>query len=322
MASLSIDVVVPTFNRFDLTARCLRDVAAQTRPCRLIVADDGSTDGSPQRVAALRPDAVVVRHAANGGGVRACNAGVAAGDADVVVLVNNDVECRPEFLERLVAPLERDAAIGSVAALCVRPDGRHIDSVGLTADVTLSGFPRLHGRPLGDAAATRPALTGPTSTAAAYRRAAWEQLGGFDEGLSAYVEDLDLALRLRAAGWGAAAATDAIAMHHGSATFGHRSARQRRLGGFGRGYVLRRYTLLRGKGSLRVAATEAVVVLGDALLARDLAAARGRIAGWRAAASHAPRSRPPHDAIDASITMRDALALRRVVYCGRPAARS
>ena len=42
---------------------------------------------------------------------------MAAGDGDVVVLLNNDVDCRPDFLERLVAPLERDPALGSVAAL-------------------------------------------------------------------------------------------------------------------------------------------------------------------------------------------------------------
>ncbi len=114
--------------------------------------DNGSTDGADARVAADWPDATHLRMETNRGFAEACNAGVAAGDGDVVVLLNNDVDCRPDFLERVVAPLEADAGIGSVAALCIRPDGERIDSIGLTMDRTLSPFPRLQGRPVAEAA--------------------------------------------------------------------------------------------------------------------------------------------------------------------------
>ncbi|HVL30833.1 MAG TPA: glycosyltransferase family 2 protein [Solirubrobacteraceae bacterium] len=314
MAPLSIDVVVVAFNHFDLTESCLRHLAAQTRDHRLIVSDNGSTDGTAERVRRMRPDAEIVRFEDNQRFAVACNAGVAAGDGDVVVLLNNDVDARPDFLERLVAPLERHSSIGSVAALCIRPDERHIDSIGMTADVTLSGFPRLQGRPVEEAASPEPALVGPAGTAAAYRRSAWDHVGGLDEHFTAYFEDFDLALRLRAAGWGTVAAPDAVAVHLGSATFGHRSTRQRELGGFGRAYMLRRYRLLRGRGSLRTALTEGIVIAGDALISRDLAATRGRLSGWRAARRLPPRRRPPQEAVDASITLRRAIALRRGVY--------
>jgi len=317
-APLSIDVVVPALNRFDLTASCVRHLNAQTRAHRLILADSGSTDGTAERTRTLRPDAEIVRFEDNQAFAVNCNAGAAAGDADVVVLLNNDVDCRPDFLERLVAPLQADRAIGSVAALCIRPDGERIDSIGLTTDVTLSGFPRLQGHPIAAAGSARPVLAGPAGTAAAYRRTAWEHVGGLDEHFFAYHEDLDLALRLRAAGWGTVAAPDAVGVHLGSATHGHRSASQRRYGGFGRGYVLRRYGLLRSRAAVRAALTEAVVVAGDAVISRDLAAARGRLEGWRAARDLPPRERPPREAIDASISLRDAIALRRRVYSGEP----
>ena len=97
------------------------------------------------------------------------------------------------------------------------------------------------------------------------------------------MEDFDLALRLRSAGWRTVVAADAVGVHLGSATHGHRSAWQRRHGGFGRGYVLRRYGVLRGRTAPRTLVTEAVVVLGDLAISRDLAALRGRLAGWRAA---------------------------------------
>lgn len=313
-APLSIDVVVVAFNRFDLTQSCLRHLDAQSREYRLIVADNGSTDDTTAQTRALRPDAELVRFETNQAFAVACNAGVAAGEADVIVLLNNDVDCRPDFLERLVAPLEADRSFGSVAALCIRPDGAHIDSIGMTADVTLSGFPRLQGRPIEQAASPVPVLVGPAGTAAAYRRTAWEQVGGLDERFTAYYEDFDLALRLRSRGWSSVAAPDAACVHLGSATFGHRSTRQRHLGGFGRAYMLRRYRLLRGRRALRVAATEGIVVVGDLLISRDLAATRGRLAGWRAARGLPARPRPPREALDASMTMRDAIALRRGVY--------
>jgi GT2 family glycosyltransferase len=315
-APLSIDVVVVAFNRFDLTESCLRHLELQTRPYRLLVCDNGSTDGTQSRTRRLRPDAELLRFEHNQAFAIACNAGVAAGDGDVVVLLNNDVDCRPDFLARLVEPLETDRAIGSVAALCIRPDEAHIDSIGMTTDVTLSGFPRLQGRPIDEARATRPVLTGPAGTAAAYRRIAWEQVDGLDEHLFAYNEDFDLALRLQVAGWTTAAAPDAVGVHLGSATHGHRSAWQRRHGGFGRGYVLRRYGLLRGRGALRAALTEGIVVVGDALISRDLAATRGRLAGWRAARGLPARTLPPREAVDDAITLRDAVALRRGVYSG------
>jgi N-acetylglucosaminyl-diphospho-decaprenol L-rhamnosyltransferase len=311
---LSVDVAVVAFNRYDLTSSCLTHLAAQTRSYRLLVCDNGSTDGTAQRIAADWPDAAVVRTEDNRGFAQACNAAVALGNGDIVVLLNNDVDCRPDFLERLVAPLEREPRLGSVAALMVRPDGDRIDSIGLTTDPTLSGFPRLQGRPVAEAASDRPVLVGPAGTAAAYRRSAWDALGGLDERLPAYNEDFDLAVRLRAAGWGTVAAPDAMGVHLGSATYGHRTAFQRRHGGFGRGYLIRRYGLLRSRAGLRTALTEAIVVAGDAVISRDLAALKGRLAGWQAAAGLPSRARPPETAIDGSIGFREAINLRRGVY--------
>lgn len=307
---MTIDVVVPTFNRWELTETCLQDLAAQTVEHRVIVSDDGSSDDTPARVREAFPDATVVESERNSGFATACNRGVAAGAGKFVVLLNNDVRPRTDFLERLVAPLERDERVGSVAALLVRPDDRTIDSVGLAADSTLAGFPRLAGRPVAEAASEQPALAGPSGGAAAYRRAAWEDVGGLDEAIFFYLEDLDLALTLRAAGWTAAAAPDATAVHLGSATAGGRSAPMRFNSGFSRAYLLRRYGLLRTRVAPRAVATETLVSLADLALSRDLAATRGRLAGWRAAGAGLPRPRPPGDAVEGRIGFLGSLRLR------------
>jgi N-acetylglucosaminyl-diphospho-decaprenol L-rhamnosyltransferase len=314
--SLSVDVVVPTYGSWELTRSCLEHLRRQTLPHSVIVADNASTDGTPERVRATFPDARLVELDANRGFATSCNRGARAGDGEVVVLLNNDVDCPPGFLEHLVAPLLNDDRIGSVTAVLVRPDWGAIDSVGLTADVTLAGFPRLRGRPVGEARSARPVLTGPAGAAGAYRRTAWEQVGGLDEGVFMYGEDLELALRLQAAGWTTALAADAVAVHLGSASIQARSARQRYHGGFARGYFVRRYGVLRSRAAARTLATEAIVVAGDAVLSRDLAALRGRVAGWRGAAGLPRQLPPPRDAVEERISFRESLRLRRQVYAG------
>jgi GT2 family glycosyltransferase len=306
-----IDVVVVAYGHYPLTESCLRHLRAQTLEHHVIVVDNGSADDTRARMHSEWPDVQLECVEENRGFPKACNLGVAAGSGEIVVLLNNDVDCRPDFLERLVAPLQDDARVGSVASLVLQCDERSVDSFGITADITLAGFQRLHGVPVGLAPEKLPLVTGPEGTAGAYRRRAWEQVGGLDETIPAYMDIFDLALRLRNAGWETACAPDAVGVHLGSATYGSSSSALRRLAGFGRGYVLRRYGVLRSRAAPRALLTESVVVLGDALMSRDLAALRGRIAGWRAGGGHERRPTPPSEAIDTEIGFWSSLALRR-----------
>ena len=310
---MSIDVVIPTFGGWPLTESCLRHLRAQTAPHRAIVVDNASPDGTPEKVAGGFPDVDVVALERNLGFAGACNRGVAAGSAELVVLVNNDVDCGPDFLAGLAAALQGAPSAASAAPLLLRPGGSVIDSVGLCADSTLAGFPRLQGLPAAEAGSPSPRLVGPDGAAGAYRRTAWEAAGGLDERIFFYQEDLDLALRLRAAGHDAVAAPEATGVHTGSATAGRRSAWQRRQSGFSRGYLLRRYGVLRSRTAARALATEAIVVAGDAAVSRDLAALRGRVAGWRAGRG-AERRRTPASVLDPAITFTASLRLRRADY--------
>jgi N-acetylglucosaminyl-diphospho-decaprenol L-rhamnosyltransferase len=310
---LAIDIVIPTSGRYDLTRNCLSHLARQTRAHTVIVSDNGDSEETAERVRSEWTAVRLIRSAEALSFAAACNRGVEAGDGQVVVLLNNDVYARPDWLERLVAPLESDPRTGSAACLLVQPDELLIDSVGLCADPTLAGFPRLAGLPVARAGDPHPALVGPSGAAAAYRRTAWQQVGGLDEAIFAYAEDLDLALRLRGAGWRESVVPGAVGMHIGGATHGRGTAWQRRHAGFARGYLLHRYGVLRGHHALRALATESAVALGDAVLSHDLAALSGRVAGWRSAKGMARRSAPA-DALDARIGMRDSFALRRRIY--------
>jgi GT2 family glycosyltransferase len=314
-----VDVVVVAYNRYELTESCLRHLERQTLEHNLIVVDNGSEDGTHARLLAEWPHAHVERFEENHGFPEACNRGVAAGTGEIVVLLNNDVDVDATFLERVVAPMRGAADVGSVAALLMQPDGERIDSVGMTADAVLAAFPRLRGLPPAAAHDSHPVLLGPGGAAGAYRRSAWTQVGGLDETIDFYMEDFDLALRLGLAGWRTVAEPAAVGVHLGSATLGRRTGHVRRHGGFGRGYLLRRYGLLRGRGAARTLATEAIVVLADTLISRDLAALRGRLAGWRAGAARPRLRQPPARFIDSRIGFRESLVRRLRLHTERSA---
>ena len=316
---MSIDVVMLAYNRFELTESCLRHLRAQTAVHHVIVVDNGSTDDTRARLRAEWPEVQVEQFDENRGFPEACNRGVAAGSGEIVVLLNNDVDCRPDFLERLRRRIEDDATLGSVGSLMLKPGEEIIDGMGFAADPILAGFPRLQGLPAARAHDATPVFLGAGGSAGAYRRAAWEELGGLDETIVAYMEDFDLAVRLRIAGWGSVAEPDAVGIHIGSATHGYRSAWQRRQAGFGRGYMVRRYGLLRGSTALRTLLTEVIVVCGDLWISRDLLALRGRLAGWRAGRSRPRLPLPPAESLDHDIGLRDSLAMRRGVYARRAA---
>ena len=116
----------------------------------MIVVDDGSRDGSPERLRRAWPGVRMEQLESNGGYTRAVNHGVRAGEGEYVVLLNNDVQVDNECLERLIAPMQHDERVGSVAALMLAPGERGaIDSFGVSADVTLAGFARMQGKPPG-----------------------------------------------------------------------------------------------------------------------------------------------------------------------------
>lgn len=291
----SIDVVIPVHGGWELTRRCLETLAAQSAPHRVYVVDNASPDDTAGHLASDWPGATLVEMGSNRGYGAAANAGMAAGSGDVVVVLNNDLEADPDFLERLVEPLS--GRLGMTAPLLLRPGREKVDGAGLVADRTLAAWPRLQGRPATWARETDGVLAGPSGAAAAFRREALKAVGGFDEMIFLYGEDLDLVLRLRASGWEAALVPDAVAVHVGGASTGRRSQWQRRQFAYARGYLLRRWGVLRTRAAARTLALEAMVAVGDLLASRDLAALRGRIAGWRSARG-LPRRELPQAALD------------------------
>lgn len=293
---MTADVVIVTWQARDLVARCLSALRADPSEKRVIVVDNASGDGTAELVRSEHPEATLVEMPENVGFGRAVNAGVRAGHGEAVVLLNNDVLVDPGFVGAIVSPLSSQG-VGMVAGLTTIPDSGLVDGFGIELDRALAAYNRGRHAPVG-AAAGRLAM--PSGGAAAYRREAWEAAGGFDEALFAYGEDVDLGLRLRALGWEAAEAPDARGVHLGGASTGVDSPFQRELAGFARGFLLRRYGILRSRAAPRALAVEAMVVGWGLARHGTLVPLRARARGWRAAGRDGPRPLPP-GAVDPAI---------------------
>lgn len=300
-------VYIPNFNGAAQLARALRGLREQTRPVDVVLVDNGSSDDSVELARRELPEVKVLELGQNLGFGAAVNRGVAAHPADAIVLLNNDAEPEPRFVEALLEGLGE--GVDSVAGVLLQERAPElIDSAGVVADATLMGFDYLHGEPV-EAAATAPDPLGPTGGAALYRREAFEAVGGFDERIFLYYEDLDLALRLAAAGGRCRLAPEARALHAYSASLGAASAAKYARTGWSRGYMLRRYGVTRSpRLALRALACEGALCAGQLLRDRTAAGLRGRLRGWRDAAGLERRGA---DAPLLDLSAREALALRR-----------
>jgi GT2 family glycosyltransferase len=214
-------VVVPNRNGLRWLPACLEAIASQARPAaEVLVVDDASSDGSREHLAAHHPGVRVLALERNVGFAAAANRGVGAVSAPYVALVNTDVELAPDWLERMAAALDADPSAGAVACKMVSlADPGTLDDTGdfLRRDGVCEQrgrFRRDDGR--WDAPGE---VFSACAGAALYRRSAWRELGGYDERLWMYLEDVDLGLRLRMAGW-RCRYEPAVARHAGAGSAG------------------------------------------------------------------------------------------------------
>jgi N-acetylglucosaminyl-diphospho-decaprenol L-rhamnosyltransferase len=300
-------VYIPNFNGSQRLGRALASLRELTRPVDVVVVDNGSTDDSAGIVRDEFPEVALIELGRNLGFGPALNRAVAEHPGDPLILLNNDAEAEPRFVEALLDALGDDQMVAGVLLQERRPE--LIDSAGVIADRTLMGFDYLHGEPV-ESAHGVPAPLGPTGGAALYRREAFEATGGFDERIFLYYEDLDLALRLRAAGARCRLAPDARALHAYSASLGAGSGDKYARTGWSRGYMLRRYGVISNpRDAIRALASEGAICAGQLLMDRTAQGLRGRLRGWRDGAGLERRDTSAIELSDAS--MREALRLRR-----------
>ncbi len=279
-------VIIPTARGGEPLRRLLDSLRPEP-PAQTIVVDNASSDpglagdGEPGWVGEGFPGLEVLRMERNAGFSRAVNAAARLATGDLLVLVNDDCVCDPGFVEALAGRIDRDADVAMVAGVLREArDPSLIDAAGIDIDQTLLAYDYLNGRPVGMLDDGVPDPLGPTGGAAAYDREVFLAIGGFDEAMFAFWEDVDLALRMRLEGHRCALATDAQATHEHSGTIGSGSAEKNYLMGFGRGYLLRKYGALTPGRLAGVLLRDGVILAGQVVSDRNAAGVRGRLRGW------------------------------------------
>lgn len=210
-----VAVIVLNWNGGAHLGPCLDSVAAQDDPDRdLVVVDNGSTDGSADRLEERHPGFTVLRLPANRGYAGGNNAGIRATTAPFVLLVNNDTVLEPGVLAAMRARIADPRTAAVSPRVVYFDDTRKINAAGLS--LTRAGEPVTRGRDAPDGPPyDQPAeIFGAHGACVLYRRAALDDVGLFDEDFFAYHEEFDLAWRLRRAGWTARYAPAARVRHH------------------------------------------------------------------------------------------------------------
>jgi glycosyltransferase involved in cell wall biosynthesis/SAM-dependent methyltransferase len=193
----SVSVVLPLYDGETYVRTAVQSVVDQTvRPLELVVVDDGSSDGGVAAVRAMDlPFRLVVVTQANQGQSAARNAGIRAATGAFVALIDQDDQWRRDHLSALVPLLEADPELAWVYS-----DFDELDETGRTVTLSFIRERRVpHPKPTLAACLSGDLMVLPS--ASVLRKAALEQVGGFDARLRGY-EDDDLFVRLFARGWG------------------------------------------------------------------------------------------------------------------------
>lgn len=219
-----IAVLIVNWNAGAYLAQALDAVAAQTRPPdRVIVVDNASRDGS--HAAAQRPGVELMALGRNAGFAEGNNiAARAAADCDWLAFLNPDAFPAADWLAALETAARAHPDVPMFASeLRQHPDDARLDGAGDAYHVSGLAWRIGHGEPAPDGPRDRREVFSPCGAAAFVRRDVFDEAGGFDESFFCYMEDVDLAFRLRLRGHRCLYVPGAIVRHVGSGTTARQS---------------------------------------------------------------------------------------------------
>ena len=206
----SAAVVILNWNGTEHLRRFLPSVVRTTPAwAEVVVADNGSTDGSVEMLGREFPEVRVVRLDRNYGFAGGYNRAIAQVEADYCVLLNSDVETTEGWLEPLVGRLDADPTVAAVAPKLLSYMQRDMfEYAGASGGfIDWFGYPFCRGRVLQCVEQDKGQYDDPRdvfwATGAAFccRADLFRQLGGFDADFFAHMEEIDLCWRMQLAGY-------------------------------------------------------------------------------------------------------------------------
>ncbi len=219
----TVAVIIPNYNGQKYLSDCLKSLRKQSfQDFKVIMVDNGSSDGSISVVKRDFPEVQIIGLSENTGFANAVNVGIKETGAKYVFLLNNDTVCEEGVLDALVKVLDKKKSVFSVQAKMLQIKEPHlIDDAGdyycalgwafaPSKDKDNSRYSR------------RINVTSACAGAAMYRREVFEEIGYFDEAHFCYLEDVDVGYRARLYGYDNVMEPGAIVYHVGSGSSGSR----------------------------------------------------------------------------------------------------
>ena len=215
-----MSIIIPVFNNWRFTYKCLQSVVKHTQGSyEIIVVDNNSTDVTPQLLSDMQGIQVII-NTSNEVFVNACNQAARRAKGDYLLLLNNDTEVTPDWLDAMLAPFS-DADTGIVGAKLLYPDGSLQEAGGIIwRDGTGCNYG--HGdNPNLPQYSYRRVVDYCSGACLMIPRNLWEKIGGFDQRYApAYYEDTDLCFTVRALGYRVIYQPEALVLHYGGASAG------------------------------------------------------------------------------------------------------
>ena len=185
--------------------------------CKVIFADNGSTDGSIEYVEEYFPEFTIIDLGKNLGFTKGINEAVRRlpADEEILVLLNNDVTVRPDWLGHLVAPFV-DGQVGITGCKLLYPDEKTLQHAGAELVYPTAYSHHFHYQEIDEGQADKQkTVSYVTGAALAVRRSLVEKQAMLDEQFfPGYFEEVDLCYRVRNAGYDIVYVPDAVAIHH------------------------------------------------------------------------------------------------------------
>lgn len=233
-------IIVPNWNGKKFIGECLESLKKQSTSANIVVADNGSGDGSVEYIKANFPKVHVLELDKNYGFAGGVNRGIEyaiKNGAEYIALLNNDAVADEKWLENLLQTMKKDNKTGIVTGKLMRSDKKHIDSTGEGYSVWGLPFPRGRNEVDHGQFDEPGEVFGASGGASLYRVKMLKQIGLFDEDFFAYFEDVDISFRAQLAGWKIIYTPKAVAYHHIGAT-------SSKLGSFTRYHSIKNFILL------------------------------------------------------------------------------
>lgn len=218
---MKVTIIIPNYNGLKFMVPCMEALEKQRyRDYELIIVDNASSDGSTEFIERKYPAVKLIKLDQNYGFSKAVNVGIRAAGTPYVILLNNDTEADPDYVGEMVKAIEADDKVFSVSSKMIQLYQKDlIDDAGDMYCLLGWGYQRGVGQP--SSGYRRPCrVFSACAGAAIYRRKIFEEIGYFDEGHFAYLEDLDVGYRANLYGFRNCYAPKAMVYHVGSGTSG------------------------------------------------------------------------------------------------------